>query len=404
MMIAKKSAMRDALYLALGLLLLIAVALFIGGLTGTNFLKHSPYDSYTLQALAWREGRFALDQNYEWLELAVYEGKYYVSFPPVPAIPMVVLSYIFGGNTPSALVTLLYFLGAYVAAFFLLRRTLSPKYAAAVAAFALLGGSIADIAISGQGFAGSVWYQAQLLALLCTLLAFLLLSGERKFGFVAGLVLIALAVGARPINAVYVPVLLTMLYQKMTAPKPLQRLRAMIPYLATPALIALAYAAYNYLRFQNPLEFGHRYLPEYVESGDAIFSLSFFWQNVLHSLRMFTLAEGRLEFPIFHGCAVYFTNPMLLYGAKSWAGRLRLRRADALDALLILTVLLHAFLLFCHRTNGGWQYGTRYLCDAVPALLFLFARKRRHVTLMEGMAMGGLIAMNLYGTVVFHYL
>ena len=53
---------------------------------GTQPFAHSDYDSYTLQALAWREGKISLGQDYPHLELAVYEGDWYVSFPPVPSL------------------------------------------------------------------------------------------------------------------------------------------------------------------------------------------------------------------------------------------------------------------------------------------------------------------------------
>ena len=35
-----------------------------------------PYNSYLLQAQAWLRGETALDQNHEFLELAVYNGRY----------------------------------------------------------------------------------------------------------------------------------------------------------------------------------------------------------------------------------------------------------------------------------------------------------------------------------------
>ena len=56
------------------------------------------YPSYLLQAQAWLRGHFALDKNYEYLELAVYNDRYYVSFPPVPTIPMVVWTLIWGSD------------------------------------------------------------------------------------------------------------------------------------------------------------------------------------------------------------------------------------------------------------------------------------------------------------------
>ena len=53
-----------------------------------NLFGRSAHDSYTLMALAWRRGRLSLGQDYPWLELAVFGGDWYVSFPSVPALVM----------------------------------------------------------------------------------------------------------------------------------------------------------------------------------------------------------------------------------------------------------------------------------------------------------------------------
>ena len=400
----KKETLRSLLFCLAGFLFVLAVSLWVAGKTNTNFFAHSSFDSYTLQAMTWRDGHIALSQNHPWLELAVYEGQYYVSFPPTPTIPMWFLSFFFGTYTPSALVTLLYFLGSYVAAFLLLRRYLLSGQAACFAAFIVLGGSLLDITVSGDGFSGGVWFQAQLLAFLLTMLAFLLLDGRHPFGWGAGLVCIALAVGCRPLNALYVPILLWMLYQKTEGEALWPRLLRMLPYIVLPALIAVAYGAYNYTRFGNPLEFGHSFLPEYTESQDPIFSLGNLWPNLKAIFRPPQVREGALTFPIISGFAVYLTNPMLFYAGGRTLGKALRKQADTTDALLVITVLLHAACLLMHRTNGGWQYGTRYLCDVVPALTLLLARNRKPFRPWALLLMGALILFNVYGSIVFHYL
>jgi hypothetical protein len=372
-------------------------ALWLAARTGTTFLAHSAYDSYTLQAMAWREGRIALAQDYPWLELAIYNENYYVSFPPVPAVPMWLLSFVVGGNTPSGLMGLLYLLIGYVGLYGLARRSLPGSHAAALAAFTALGGSLLDLVVSGGGFAGGVWYQAQLLAFALTALAFWGLSGTRPRGWALGLIAIALAVGCRPLNAVYVPVLLFVLYTKIERPRPWDRLLAMLPYITLPALIAVAYAAYNLARFGNPFEFGHSYLPEFVRDGVPMLSLSRIFQNFALILRPITLDAGRLTFPITSGFAVYLTNPLL------WMAPLRMirRRLTALDIALAISLLVHIALLLTHRTNGGWQYGTRYLCDALPAAVWLFARDERPIGRVGAALMGGLVVVNVLGGLAF---
>ena len=52
---------------------------------GKSFYGPSPFNSYTLQALSWLQGRAWVENNPA-LELAIYEGKYYVSFPPLPSV------------------------------------------------------------------------------------------------------------------------------------------------------------------------------------------------------------------------------------------------------------------------------------------------------------------------------
>ena len=37
--------------------------------------QSNPYNSYALQTDSWLKGRLDLGQNYEWLELAIYQGK-----------------------------------------------------------------------------------------------------------------------------------------------------------------------------------------------------------------------------------------------------------------------------------------------------------------------------------------
>ena len=49
-----------------------------------------------------------------------------------------------------------------------------------------------DVAVSDGSFCGAVWYQAQMLAFLLTMLAFLLLDGKSRRGWYWGLVCYAL--------------------------------------------------------------------------------------------------------------------------------------------------------------------------------------------------------------------
>ena len=65
-----------------------AVLFVIWTFTGQWPWKGQPYNSYILQVQSWLEGRLDLGQNYPHLELAIFDGKYFVSFPPFPSYVM----------------------------------------------------------------------------------------------------------------------------------------------------------------------------------------------------------------------------------------------------------------------------------------------------------------------------
>ncbi|MDO9352806.1 MAG: hypothetical protein Q7T55_03885 [Solirubrobacteraceae bacterium] len=377
--------------------LVVALGLWlVAGVEHSNLWAHTPYDSYTLQAMAWRDGHVALSQNYEWLELAIFKGDYYVSFPPLPSVVMWVLTFPFGENTPSGAVGVVYFVGGLLALWALLRRYLPADQAALWLVFVALGGTILSLVSAGQGASGGVWFQAQLLAFFLTSLAFLLVDGKNKIGWVIGLSCLALAVGCRPFNLIYAPALLWMLSRHLGEVK-LSALR----YLAAPVAVLAVYGIYNFARFGNPTEFGHTYLPELAQAGTGMFLLSSVPTHLHNVLSAPSFEAGKLVIPQAGGFAVYLTNPMILIGLAVILVRGVRRKADALDAILLVTILLHAVLLLSHRTNGGWQYGTRYLTDLLPVATYVVARSGLRVRSAGAVAMGAVIAFNLYAILVF---
>ena len=123
---------------------------------GTQPFAHSNYDSYTLQALAWREGRVSLGQDYPHLELAVYEGDWYVSFPPVPTLVQLPLTFLFGRETPDGLLVKLYVSAAFFVLYDYFRRTrrLRPWAASLWALFLVFASDMVSVSLDG-----GVWYQ-----------------------------------------------------------------------------------------------------------------------------------------------------------------------------------------------------------------------------------------------------
>ena len=387
-------------YLLLCLLILFMLWLICISTLNMNAFDHDQADSYTLQALAWRAGYTHLAEDVPHLELAIYKGHYFVSFPPVPTLPLWVLTFFFGENTPNIIVNLFYFLSSYFVGYSLCRRLGKRDGAAAVwAAFLVSGCNLFNLC-----WFGGVWYQAQALSFLLTLCAFRLLLNSTKVSVCLGLCSLALSVGCRPFQAAYLPVALLMAYQRLARvhkTSPMKTIVHLLPLCLPPFLIGVALGLYNLVRFDSFFEFGHTYLPEFQQYG-VQFSLSYVGQNIVNLLRLPFLTENRLDFPRFNGFAFYLCNPLFIIAAAALVRGILHKKLRKLDVILAACLFLHFFLLLLHRTFGGWQFGARYLIDLCPALYLLSLRHPMKSKVFLGTAMAWGILFNIYGGLILH--
>lgn len=374
--------------------------LLLHALLGTNPMGQSDWDSYTLQAMRWRQGHIALEQNYSWLELAEYQGRYYVSFPPVPTLPVFILTFLFGEDVPSNALVLGYLLLSVYVAYKLARRLgWGDLPAGAMAVLITAGSNMLHIALNG-----GVWYQAQHLGFLLTLLALYGLIGDTPRGWGWGLFALALSVGCRPFQAVYVPWALMLLYSRLRprCKSGMYTLLTMLPYVLAPAMVAVLLAVYNAVRFGNPLEFGHNYLAEFQQSQYGQFHPIYWWDNFKHVLRLPQIQDGKLILPEFSGFAFYLANPIFILVIAAVVQSAVKRRITKIDGALLIGLALHFALLLMHKSLGGWQFGTRYLCDLIPAgALFVLLHSHKRIDTATGMVLVFAVLFNLYGAAWF---
>jgi hypothetical protein len=391
---------------AAGLAVVCAAYLTLCALLQLNLLEHSPYDSYTLQAMTWREGRVSLAQSYPWLEIAQYRGREYVSFPPFPTLPMLLLSFFFDANTPSRIVSFAALLFAFACGYKIARRHgARPGFSAFSAVFFVLGCNAAEFALYG-----GVWNLAQVMGLALTALSFYLAEDRRGAAQYLSLIAIACAVGCRPFQALYVPALLFIVGRNVSSAAKNRRAfwLAMLKRVLLPALIAAAYGAYNLVRFDNPLEFGHNYLPEFAQqSQHGQFSIAYMAQNLQNIVRLPWFEDGLLFFPTAYGFAFYLVNPLFPLYALTFVAALVKKKLTAADWIIFLTLIAHFSILLTHKSMGGVQFGTRYLCDLVPAMFFCYTARRggsRSERALTCLLMLFGIAFNVYGAWRFHIL
>ncbi len=323
----------------------------------------NPYNSYSLQAAAWLEGRLDLGQDYPWLELAIVEGKYYVSFPPFPSLVMLPLVLLFGSNTPDGCTALFFALlalyhGAAIAEICVKRKREIPLWTL----YLLLGNGYLFLCLNGW-----VWFIAQNMMFALSLAAIHhALRGRGGWSLACW----AAAVGCRPMAVLCLPVLLWLLLRDLKEREPElswgKRVLCRLHWAVGPVLLAAFYMGLNQARFGNPLEFGHSFLPEFQTYGSQ-FSLSYLWPHLQTLLKAPELRpDGRLYLPVVDGGAAWLLNPLLWTGLAAWIIGLRRRQGGASLWLIPLVTVLYTLVVLCHRTLGAWQFGNRYLVDLMP--------------------------------------
>lgn len=366
--------------------------IFIHMLFGGTLLSYNCWDSYSLQAMSWLSGRLDMGKNYEWLELAVYNGKYYLSFPPLPSVVMLPFVLLFGERTPSNLVSALYGIFTAMIAYKILKKAGMKRGGAVFFAIAYVWGSN----MLWLSTSGGVWFLAQGLNML--LLTACVYFAQQKMR-VAAYAMAALAVGCRPFSVCMFLPLMAYFYMADKDRPMADRIRGQIRSLIIPAFIALCYMLYNYVRFGNVLEFGHNYLPEFTESEKGQFSLSYILPNLYNLLlRPVTLrADLTLEYPLFDGFMFYIANPMFLIWFAAVVKDVLQKKLDAVRLCIVIAILAELLLLCAHKTLGGWQFGARYTVDMLPMALMYLLLKKDEPGGISAFIMAAGMMFNLYG-------
>ena len=394
---------REALTTLAALLAAMAAGYFLlSDLMGGTLFAHENWDSYTLQTWNWLQGRtyIAQPEKYEYLELAIYDGRYYVSFPPLPSVLLIPSVLLHGLNTPNGLIIAGYGLVAAALAYcIMLRAGRTPAVSAFWALVCVWGANTLWMSTNA-----GVWFQAQVLNMVMCLAAVLCAMCGKK---ALSTTFLALAVGCRPMSAVYLPVFFFLFAWRERADRGgfVKSCLAQWRCLIGPVLIGACYMAYNYVRFHSVLEFGHNYLPEFMRAEHGQFHISYLWPNLKQLFAPVRFENKRLVFPLFQGFLFFAANPLFLICFLRAALILaRNRRPGALGVLLFAGMAAQLVLTCLHRTMGGWQFGARYTCDMLPFAYMYLAEKGPKKPAAWELALGGMaVAFNAYGALYMHF-
>ena len=391
-------------------LILFAVSLVAYAVASGGMLAHqSLAPHFVWQADAFLHGQLALRQQPPNLnDWVLQDGRWYVSFPPFPAVVMMPFVALWGLGFNDVWFTVV--LAALNVALFyrLLRRVQQTRPEWEHAAFALILG-FGTLAFC-CGIRGEVWFTAETLGVTLTLL-YLHAALQAKFPIAAGLAVACGAITRTPLafSAVF------FLFEAISPDGPMEAARLrdaarwkaalpkLVPYLVAIVAVAIPMGYANDLRFGSASEFGHSHL--YANRVNqqiqqfGLFHYAFLERN-LHA------AFTRLPEIQFHplrigfngeGMSLFVTTPLFLY--LLWP-----REKPRLHRALWITTALVAVPGFFYQNSGWFQFGFRFSLDYTPYLVLLLALGGRGFTrLFWALALTG-IAVNAWGAAEFNRL
>ncbi len=347
--------------------------------------------------------------------------RWYVSFPPLPAVVILPVVAVMGDQTPDALFWAL-LAGLGPALLFVLLRYLSESGRTerttrdnlALTALFAFGSVYFYTAVQG-----TVWFSAHVVAV-PLLVLYVLWSLEARKPALAGLML-GLAFMTRPTTAFLVPffAIEAMALTRTDEAPPVDpekgllrrvhqwlagvRFRELIvPYakFAAPILVIGAIAMWmNEARFEDPFEFGHRYLqirwrPRIERWG--LFNYHYLGKNLavfLAALPWLTANEPFLKISR-HGLALWVTTPQLL--TALWP-----KKTNTTMVAMFISAGIVALLNLCYQNSGWVQFGYRFSLDYAVMLWALLAMGGRRFGAGFYLLLIWAIAINAFGAITF---
>ena len=376
--------------------------------SGRRLFHQSDAPHFVYQAKAWLEGQLHLPvdppNQEDWAKVG---DRFYVSFPPFPAVVMLPFVALWGYQFIDTFFTCVFGALNVLLVFLLLRRFAragdlprTEREDLFLALYFGFGTVHFYMAIRGE-----VWFTAQTMGV--TLACLYLMAAHRaRHPFLAGLALAFGAITRTPLAFAFVYFLFELLApdghfdRDVLGSRRGEVLRRGLTFAAPVVVVAGLMMWMNAVRFGNPLEFGHSHLwNNRVNAWVKDYGL-FHPRYLEQNLRAAFIALPKIEtHPLRisfdgHGMSVFLTTPLL--ALLLWP-RLRPR----LHRALWITVACVAAPALFYQNDGYFQFGYRFSLDWMPFLFLLLAMGGRPMgRTFHALGLAG-VAMGLWGALAF---
>lgn len=331
---------------------------------------------YVYQADAFLHGRLDIDKPLP--DAALHNGKYYVPFPPMPAVLITPVLAIFGGVNTTLISVLLTILNVYLLWNILTAFKLDPRTTGYILIAFFLGTGYWSLVRGSVG----VWHFAQIVAVTFILLSIRETLGRHR-GWLAG-ILLGCAFLCRQLS-IYSSIFIVGLLLMNTAQSTRNtKLKTLLGFGFSMCLMLAVYLLFNTARFGTPFDTGYTYLlgtefgasrlAKYGLFNPAYIPFNFIYMFLQGPHFIFNSPTSTIPSGIdLFGTSLTFASPFVF--ASLWAKGNRVLIYSAWAA--VLCSIIHMLLYF----NNGWaQVNTqRFTLDFLPIIMILIALSVKYI-------------------------
>jgi hypothetical protein len=321
----------------------------------------TPYDYFTRLSDSFLQGKYYLTENPSWLSELIPAGvnKYYVVYPPMPAILAMPFRLIFGEKFEQQYLAHLLGVGITIATMLSAWKIKKDKKLLIwVGLLAGFGNIIWFLAASG-----SSWYLGQVTS--AFFISFALFEAiTRKRSFLVGL-LFGAAFLSRINICVSIPVFLYLLHGKEWFKNYIKLGLGILPFI-------LFNFAYNYIRFGVIWDQAYFILPKILNELDkpwfikGVTNIAYIPNNLIAAFWSFPkiISTPPYIIPSWSSLAIWITTPAFIFAFLSPI-------REKLTRYLWISILLTFLVVSMHGGTGWAQFGYRFAVDFYPFLFIL---------------------------------
>ncbi len=358
---------------------------------------NTPFNYFVRLADAFLHGRYWVTDNPSWLSelLPGGNGRFYVVYPPMPAILLVPFVAVFGANFPQQILAHALGAGAVVVTYWTSMAINKNVKKSVYVALCVGVGSIVWFMSS----VGSSWYLGQVCAFFFLSAALLESVGRKRIWIVGAL--LGAAYLSRTHTIITLPIYIYLLRTNLFTR------HGLVSFVLSLGVFIGFDSLYNFLRFGSLFNQGYFLLPKALDELNApwfakgVVNLSYIPHNIQTMFWTFPTILNEVPYirPSWNGLSIWITSPFFIYVLLA-------PLKDRIVQLSWLAILSVFIIVASHGGNGFAQFGYRFAVDfySFAFLLLAISLKRTELTYLHWILLFAAIVVNTWGVIWINFM